>query len=294
MTRPRTTFDLWRELRDSLRAGGVPAAEEEASRLVAEATSCDLHAIRWREAVAASEARAGRRMCDRRTGGTPIDFVVGSTTFCGLSLRVDERVIIPRQKTESLVGVATTILRGLLDRGAPVSFADVGTGCGAVVLALLARLPDRHPAVTAYALDCCPDALEVARENAGRLGLASDVQWLRGDLVDALPEPVHLMVVNLPYLPPARTCPPPRETRCEPAVAVFGGGRNGLRTLRRFLNDAPRKLRPDGQCVVEVPVDHAQVLCRRAQTRFGSVDLVADQLGVPRLLVVSRPLVEPA
>jgi release factor glutamine methyltransferase len=293
MTRSLTSFQLWCELKNSLQAGGVPTPEEEASRVVAEVTRCDPCAIQWRQPVAPSEARAGRRMRDRRIGGTPIDYVVGSTTFCGLRLRVDERVLVPRHKTESLVTLATTILLDLLGRPAPLSVADIGTGCGAVALALLAALPHPHPPVTCYAVDCSPEALDVARENARTVGLAGCVRWRCGDLVAPLPEPVDLMVANLPYLPPAASSRPPREVGCEPAVAVFGGGTDGLATLRRFIRDAPEKLRADGRCVVEIPVDHGEALCRLAESHFGSAELVADHAGVPRLLLAGRTFGSP-
>jgi release factor glutamine methyltransferase len=146
------------------------------------------------------------------------------TTFCDLQLETAPgRVFTPRPTTEALVNAA-------LDRidGVPVRIADVGTGSGAIAVALAVN----RPQVEIWATDTNEEAVELARANAERLGVADRVHVLRGNLLDPLPEPVDLVVANLPYLPASQ-----RDHRYddEPDDAVYAPG-DGLGPYRRLLD----------------------------------------------------------
>ena len=162
------------------------------------------------------------------------------TTFCDLQLETAPgRVFTPRQTTEKLVETA-------LDRvdGVPMRIADVGTGSGAIAIALAIQKPN----VEIWATDINADAVKLARENAERLGVADRVHVLHGDLLDPLPAPVDLIVANLPYLPHSE-----HDTRYddEPDDAVYAPG-DGLDPYRRLL-DACRdgKLKTGGTVVLQ-------------------------------------------
>ena len=162
------------------------------------------------------------------------------TTFCDLQLETAPgRVFTPRQTTEKLVETA-------LDRvdGVPMRIADVGTGSGAIAIALAIQKPN----VEIWATDINADAVELARENAERLGVADRVHVLQGDLLDPLPAPVDLIVANLPYLPQSE-----HDARYddEPDDAVYAAG-DGLDPYRRLL-DACRdgKLKTGGTVVLQ-------------------------------------------
>ena len=162
------------------------------------------------------------------------------TTFCKLPLETAPgRVFTPRPATERLVEAA-------LDRidGVPMRIADVGTGSGAIALALALQKPD----VEVWATDTNEDAVELARANAERLGVAERVHVLQGDLLDPIQEPVDLIVANLPYLPKSQ-----RDARYddEPDDAVYAPG-DGLDTYRRLLNACrDGKLKQGGTIVLQ-------------------------------------------
>ena len=162
------------------------------------------------------------------------------TTFCDLPLdTAPGRVFTPRATTERLVEAALERIDGV-----PMRIADVGTGSGAIALALAMRKPE----VEVWATDTNEDAVALARSNAERLGVAERVHVLQGDLLDPIPEPVDLIVANLPYLPESE-----HDTRYddEPDDAIYAPG-DGLDTYRRLL-DACRdgKLKKGGTIVLQ-------------------------------------------
>ncbi len=162
------------------------------------------------------------------------------TTFCDLHLETAPgRVFTPRRTTEKLVQTALERIDGV-----PMRIADVGTGSGAIAVALATQ----RPHVEVWATDTNADAVELARANAERLGVADRVHVLQGDLLDPLPAPVDLIVANLPYLPKSE-----HDTRYddEPDDAVYAPG-DGLDPYRRLL-DACRdgKLKTGGTVVLQ-------------------------------------------
>jgi release factor glutamine methyltransferase len=162
------------------------------------------------------------------------------TTFHNLELETAPgRVFTPRPATEALVNAALERIDGV-----PMRIADVGTGTGAIAVALAVRKPN----VEVWATDTSEEAVALARENAERLGVADRVHVLRGNLLDPLPEAVDLVVANLPYLPQSR-----RDSRYddEPDDAVYAPG-DGLDPYRRLL-DACRegKLHTGGTVVLQ-------------------------------------------
>lgn len=162
------------------------------------------------------------------------------TTFCDLQLETAPgRVFTPRPTTEKLVQTALQRIDGV-----PMRIADVGTGSGAIAVALATQRPD----VEIWATDTSADAVALARENAERLGVSDRVHVLQGDLLDPLPAPVDLIVANLPYLPESE-----HDERYddEPDDAVYAPG-DGLDPYRRLL-DACRdgKLKTGGTVVLQ-------------------------------------------
>jgi len=214
---------------ERIAAAGVENARRDAEVLVADALgvkpeqlSVDSAGEIPAEAAAEIEARVARRV-ERE----PIAYILGRAPFRGLEVAVDERVLWPRRETELLVEVGVE-----LPEGARVH--EVGTGSGAIALALLAERPDLR--VTAS--DLSPDAVEAARENAERLGLGLEVSVATG-LPDDL-EDVDLVIANLPYVTDSTIFERSPEIQKEPRIAVTGScGEDGLGVIRGLIGETP-------------------------------------------------------
>ena len=204
----------------------------------------------------------------RRQSREPVAYIVGRKAFRRISLSVDRRVLIPRPETELLVEVALS-----LDRGARV--ADVGTGSGAVALALKEERPD----LSVVGVDVSGDALEVARLNAAELGL--EVEFLQADLLDGVPGPFDAVVSNLPYVAVGSALPPEIELY-EPDLALFGGP-DGMDPVRRLLPMLA------GVPLIAFEVGLAEAVSGLVSAAgFGSVEILYDLAGHERVVVGRR------
>ncbi len=184
----------------------------------------------------------------RRMAGEPLAYITGVKEFYGLSLRVDARVLDPRADTETLVDWALELLRE--QPGARV--ADLGTGSGAIALALKHQRPD----LQVCAVDASSDALEVARGNAQRLGL--DVEFTRGSWLEAVTQRFDAIVANPPYV---RDGDPHLSTlRHEPLRALTSGA-DGLDAIRTIIAQAPARLQDGGWLLLEHGYDQAGAVC---------------------------------
>jgi release factor glutamine methyltransferase len=218
---------------------GMPAAmllEQPEQRLSAE------HAAQYAAWVA------------RRAEGEPVAYITGHKAFMGLDLHVDRSTLLVRSATQVLVETVLEHVR--LRQEERLLAADIGTGCGAMALAL-ASLEPRFAHL--YATDCSAEALVVARRNGARYRMSERITWLEGDLLAPVPESVDVIVANLPYLPDDLPEMAPSVRRFEPPVAFFGGP-DGLELLRRFIAQVPQKLRPGGTLALEMrPTQHAAI-----------------------------------
>ena len=194
------------------------------------------------------ELAAIRALIKRRQGGESVAYLVGKKEFWGLDFTVDARVLVPRPDTETLIAEARERLAG----GESVRLADVGTGSGAIALTL-AKL---FPQAAVFASDLSTGALEVARANAERLGLA--VTFAEGDLAAPLAAdaPFSLIAANLPYIASSEMATLPPEVKSEPALALDGGP-DGLALVRRLVADAPALLAAGGALVLEIGAGQA-------------------------------------
>lgn len=210
-----------------LREAGCDNPRLDAELLLADAlrstrTSLHLHPER---VLAGEESARFAEAVARRRAREPVAYIRGTRGFRHIDLHVDRRVLVPRPETELLVEVALH-----LPRGARV--ADVGTGSGAVALALKYERPD----LQVIATDVSADALAVAQANAAALRL--DVAFVQGDLLDAVPGELDAVLSNPPYVPDGdREGLEPEVAVHEPALALFAGG-DGLDVLRRLARDA--------------------------------------------------------
>lgn len=204
--------------------------------------------VQFDRPLVAGELGAIRALIKRRQAGESVAYLVGKKEFWGLDFAVDARVLVPRPDTETLIEEVRDRLAGM---EAP-RVADVGTGSGAVALTL-AKL---FPQAAVFASDVSPLALEVARANAERLGLA--VTFAEGDLAAPLAAeaPFSLVAANLPYIPSSEMASLPPEVKSEPALAL-DGGRDGLDLVRRLVAQAPALLAAGGALALEIGAGQA-------------------------------------
>jgi len=231
------------------------------------------------EALTAREARMfGRALC-QRCAGTPVQHLTGEQAFRRLVLEARPGVFVPRPETEVLVGVALEALEGL---DGPV-VVDVGTGTGAVALAL----KDERPDAKVLATDLSPEAVELAVANAERLGLEVDVR--EGDLLEPLPAElrgwVDLVVSNPPYVTAEEMDDLPPEVRADPELALLGGPE----VYERLARQAVRWLKDGGALVVEVGATRCSAVADLLRRAFGDVEVRTDLAGRERVVLGRRP-----
>lgn len=230
------------------------------------------------EPLRGPEARAyGRALC-RRCAGEPVQHITGETGFRRLTLLVRPGVFVPRPETETVVDAALDVLSGV--RGPRV--VDVGTGTGAIALAI----KDARPDARVVAVDRSPDAVRLARENAARCCLHVDVRV--GDLLFALEGAgaFDLIVSNPPYLEPGDLEGLPREVRADPIEALIGG----LDVYEKLFAQAPSQLRPGGAIVVEIGERQAAAVAAVARAAAAcSVEVRADLAHRDRVVVARWP-----
>jgi release factor glutamine methyltransferase len=230
---------------------------------------------------------AGRYMAlvARRAAHEPVAYLSGHREFMRLDFLTDARALIPRPETELLVEAALVEVCARLAEAANLIVADIGTGSGAIAVAL-ARLEPRLD--TIYATDVSSAALALARENAQRMGVEQRIRFLEGDLLLPLPEPVDILLANLPYVPPRdATTLADDVRRYEPSLALYGDD-DGLGHLRRLFAQMPGRLKPGAAILLEFGYDQRAAVVALAQTTFPAVEVhvTADYAGWDRLAVI--------
>jgi len=210
------------------------------------------------------------QLCARRLAGEPVAYLVGEKEFHGLALRVDPRVLVPRPDTETLVDWALQCLEGRLRP----TVLDLGTGSGAIALALASRRPDAEVS----GVDASTDALAVARANASRLELP--VHFTQADWLDGAPRDFDVIVSNPPYI--AAGDPHLPALRHEPVGALVSGP-DGLDDIRRIVRAAPEHLRDGGWLLLEHGHDQSTAV-RELLSRRGFVQVQSrnDLAGIAR------------
>lgn len=219
----------------------------------------------------------------RRIALEPVAYLVGHREFYGLDFMVDRRVLVPRPETELVVELALGVVQRMgLMGSSGLRIADVGTGSGALAVALAVQLPG----ASVYAIDISRDALDVARLNAARHGVADRVQLVMGDLLEGLPAPVELIVSNPPYTVLAEVSEGVR--RHEPHLALDGGV-DGLMVYRRLLAQAPMWLRPAGVLLLEIGAQQGSAVQDLARMAFPDARIAcyADLAGFDRVVLVA-------
>ena len=220
----------------------------------------------------------------RRERHEPIQYILGTAAFWRDEFIVTPAVLIPRPDTETLIEAVAARLRPL---PAP-RLLDIGTGSGCIALSLLRELP----AARAVAVDVSEDALDVARRNAERLGLASRIELRRSRWLDAIApgEGFDAIVSNPPYVARSDESSLPEEVRAhEPALALFADASDDLSSYRAIIGELDDHLDPSGLLAFEVGAGQADRVARLlAESGLNSVDILDDLAPIPRVVIGRR------
>ncbi len=250
------------------------------------------------EPVGVDAARRYRADLELRAAGEPVAYLRGIKEFYGLAFQVDRRALIPRPETERLVELAEAEVRGRLGAAArdagspPLRIVDVGTGSGAIAVALAVSLRRfcAMAEVEILAVDISSDALDLARANALAHAVADRVEFADADLLPPGVGELDLIVANLPYVRRTAMNDLPRATTFEPAQALDGGS-GGLEIMGRLLERLPDVLAEGGTTFLEIGFDQAEEIVQLVAERLPGwrCDVATDLAGLPRVARIWRP-----
>lgn len=275
------------------------SSHSDAEELLSRVLEVTRGALRLASDRVLTAEQAGRldHWLHRRNAGEPVQYITGRAAFRGLDLAVDRRVLIPRPETEMLVQCVLDTLAAEQARRPAPRVLDLGTGSGAIALAIASE----WPAARVVATDASADALEVARANAAALGLVDRVTFFEGDWLSAVPddERFEVVVSNPPYISTDEWDLLPADVRSfEPHVALFSGS-SGLEALRDIADEAPRHLVAGGLLALELAEMRAADVAGwfEGAHDWSDVRLLDDLAGRPRVLLARRergPAIAPA
>ncbi len=316
-----TTGALLQVGAERLRAAGSETPRLDAELLLGHAIGVGRTAVvaHADAPVGPDAARRYRADVERRAAGEPVAYIRGLKEFYGLAFSVDPRALIPRPETERLVELAEAeVMRrlGLRMAGAALlRIVDVGTGSGAVAVALASSLRRRGAAeaITILATDISADALDLARENAVSHAVADRLSFAEADLLPddpdgsdesgdagemdeagdaatiAGPRRFDLVLANLPYVRRDAMAGLPRATSFEPALALDGGV-DGLEVIGRLVDRLPEVLVDDGVALLEIGADQGDAVMALVASRLPgwTCPVELDLAGLPRVARIAR------
>ena len=265
----------------TLAANAVGEAPLEAELLLMHAMDLERTGlyVRLEEDMPSEYGNALSNLVSRRLRREPVAYILKNREFYGLDFYVGPGVLIPRPETETLVEEAVASTRCNFPSADPI-IADIGTGSGAISVSLARSLPKAK----VYAADISRQALDIAALNCIRHGVR--VELLQGDLLAPLPQPVDMVVANLPYVRDDELAGLSEEIKDHEPHIALAGGKDGLDIVRRLIVDAPERLKPGGTVLVEVAPAQVDTLKAWAG-ELGSwsyAKSVSDAGGVVRVL----------
>jgi release factor glutamine methyltransferase len=239
---------------------------------------------RLQELISPSEVEGFWYLVQHRCHHEPTAYILKQCQFYGIDFYIDSRALIPRPESELLVDNALEFIRQRFPSGVPFSIADVGTGSGTLAIVVALHLPQAE----IYAIDVSAAALEVARMNCSKHGVEKQVHLLLGDMLQPLPEPVDIILANLPYVKDSELPQlVPEIKNFEPIVAL-AGGQDGLEKVRQLLPQAKQKLLPGGLILLEIGQGQGPLATALVKEYFptAKIDLIPDLAGIDRVVRV--------
>ena len=280
--------ELLQEIIRVFKKAGIECAEAEARQLACHVLSCDLSylILHSREEIDDKVLLASAALINERCKGKPLQYVMGTASFYGIDLAVDERVLIPRPETELL---AERAIAELKERPFP-KVMDLCTGSGAIAAAVAANVPN----VKVIATELSPRAFMLARVN---LRPYANVKVLRGDLFEALESkdsdpstkdiPFDAILTNPPYIPSGAIAGLAPEVKDHEPHMALDGGKDGLDIIKRIIAEAPAHLKPSGFLLMEIGDDQADAVMDLVLSSgaYRSASIIKDLAQKDRMLM---------
>ena len=276
-----TVSDLRREVATTLAAISDTAALD-ARMIVAHALGCTPAEVilRDEEVVGGLAVMRARNAARLRAAGAPVARIVGEKEFYGLRLALSPDTLVPRADTETLVDAVLEVV----PREAALAILDLGTGSGAILLALLSQLPE----ASGLGVDRAPGAVATAASNAAALGLAGRAEFAVGDWARGIEVTFDVVVANPPYIRRGEIAALPVEVRDHDPHLALDGGEDGFDAIRVILSDLDRVLAEGGAAFVEVGFDQAAQMPPIAAGYGFATTLRRDLAGIDRVAILSR------
>jgi len=232
--------------------------------------------LEFERVLTESELAPLRDLVKHRGEGEPLQHLLGTTEFCGLTFLCDKRAMVPRPETEELVELIESRIENRKSK-----IVDVGTGSGVIALSLAMKFPETE----ILGVDISDDALALAQENAFRLKLVDRVRFLKSNLLENVDGTFDLVIANLPYISTRDRHTLSREVLRDPAVALFASAR-GDELVRELIAQAPLRLRPGGMLALEIGIGQSEALLSAlAGKNYRDICSKTDYSGVTRFLL---------
>ena len=279
-----TVLEIIKKTTDFFSAKGIESPRLNAELLVGHALGLKRMQLylEFERPLSEADLEKIRPLVRRRAQHEPVQYILGETEFFGMKLKVDRRALIPRPETEQLIEHVVAACSG----STPTRMLDLGTGSGAIALALARSFP----AASIMAVDASADALSLARENAVAAAADGAVSFLLSDWFEAIPTGAYDVIVsNPPYLSAVETAETSPEVRQFEPVGALTAGDEGLADLFKIIATAPRYLVSGGLLALETGVAQRERLLTHANTAgFSRVEARQDLTGRDRFVLAFK------
>ncbi|HEY4712244.1 MAG TPA: peptide chain release factor N(5)-glutamine methyltransferase [Dehalococcoidia bacterium] len=270
----------------TLRRAGIADASVEAELLLGHVLGMSKTQLYTEpeRSLTSAETEHLRHLVQCRLDHEPAAYILGHCEFYGIDFCIDCHTFIPRPETELLVEKTVELARRISHPGKQITIADIGTGCGAIAINLALALPQAK----VYATDISASALQVAEMNCRRHGVNSQVELLQGNLLEPLPQPVDMIVANLPYIKDCEFKELSPEIRDYEPTTALAGGEDGLDKIQKILEQMPGKLSYEACFLLEIGQGQGEMVTSLIKSYFpqASIELISDLGGIERVVKV--------
>ncbi|MCZ2203922.1 peptide chain release factor N(5)-glutamine methyltransferase [Bartonella sp. A05] len=272
---------------EELRSQGISEANLDAKQLIEWITGTNSidRILRPDICLSAEQIIQLEKVIKRRVAGEPVYRIIGMREFYGISFALSQDTLEPRPDTETLVDLVLPILTKQIEKSKQATFLDMGTGSGAIAIAILKQIPQTH----AIAVDISEDALNTATQNATHANVAHRFTPLHSDWFTSVTGQFDLIISNPPYIPEKDIKNLAKEVRLHDPLRALVGGKDGLDFYRKLACESANYLKEEGYIAVEIGYSQEKEVCNLFEkSGFKCLKMCEDLNGIPRALLFAR------